>query len=102
MKTTYYFAKTNAFNEVIATDGKKVSPCKVNSDGIDVNSGVDLYNDNTDEMISELKMAYAEIDGLYSMDDIEMDYPDDVYDFDSSEYEEMIEIISVGGGDNEH
>ena len=95
MKTTYYFVKTNAFNEVIATDGKREFHCKVNSDGIDVNSGVDLYNDNTDEMISELKMAYAEIDGLYSMDDIEMDYPDTVYDFDSSAYEEIIEIISI-------
>lgn len=92
MKTTYYFVRTNAQNEVIATDGERLYVCPENSDGIDVNSGVDLYTDNT---VDELKEAYAKIDGLYNMDEIEADYPDAVYDFDGSAYEEMTEIISI-------
>ncbi len=108
--TTYYFTKTNAANQVIATDGVKYFECFVDSNGVDITSGVNLYvktgdifdDDHKEELkakIEELKNAYKNVDGLYNMDDIEMDFPDSVYDVVGDDFfdfcEEMVEIITV-------
>jgi hypothetical protein len=69
--TNYYFLKTNAYNCVYATDGKRFAECPSNG-AFDINSGIDLYADNAIEL---LKTAYAKIDGLMTMDEIANDLP---------------------------
>lgn len=99
--TIYYYAETNSRNFVIATDGTIYYECPLNSDGIDINSGIDLFQDDGDgnaavaEIVEQLKQAYANIDGLYSMDEIKTDFPDSVYPFSENDYETLTEIITV-------
>lgn len=100
MKTTYYFVKTNAYNEIIATDGKRAYSCPYSSSGKDINSEINIYAAHPEEeeafeaMINKLKTAYEEL-SLYNMDEIEQDYPNSIFELDKNAYEVMIEIITI-------
>lgn len=95
MTTTYYYAETNADNTIIATNGKIYFALPINSRGIDVTSGIDIYSGELQKIIAELKTAYASIDYLYNMNDIMMDYPKSVYAFDENDFERLTEIITI-------
>ncbi len=98
MKTTYYFTKTNAYNEVIAVRGNKGYSCPVDSQGFDTTSGVNICDQSTDETVELLKAAYGKLNAegnLYNMDDIERDFPDDVWDFNSDNYDVLSVIAEV-------
>lgn len=91
--TKYYFVKTNADNEVIATDGTNCYSLPVNPDGKEVTTGVDLYAGNAVEELTNALKAMA--DDLYNMDNINADFPDDVYSFNADDYETMTELIAI-------
>lgn len=83
--TRYLLVQTQDEYSVIATDYMLRYDCPVNSDGIDINSGVDLYQYDEDGrwqkelIVNQLKTAYRNIyDDLYNMSDIQRDFPDKV------------------------
>ncbi len=94
--TKYYFTKTNAFNEVVATDGERAYSLAVNSNGCDITTGVDVYTGSEDEIVEKLRAAFAEVDGLYSMDEIVSEFGEnDIYPFDADSFEYIVEVAEI-------
>lgn len=78
--TKYYLIKTNVSRDVVAVCNDKMYVCPEKS-GVDVNSGIDIYADNVENVVEALTKAYDVMiaDGtLYNMDDIDRDFPDSV------------------------
>lgn len=78
--TEYYLIKTNASKDVVAVCDGKMYVCPEKS-GVDVNSGIDIYDEDVKDVVVALRYAYGVMiaDGtLYNMDDIERDFPDSV------------------------
>ncbi len=96
--TKYYLIRTDAYNEVIATEGKRAYSCAYDCNGIDVNSGVDLYPEDPEvtgcseetaykKLLKKFREEYKKLD-LYNMDDIIQDYgADDIFAFDEEDFE---------------
>ena len=90
--TKYYFYTTNADNGIIATNGTHYYNCAIDSDGNDINTGINIYHSNFDA----LREAYKELhnDGsLYDFSDIERDYPEKIYRFNENEFDSLKLII---------
>lgn len=96
--TKYYFAETNAGYEIFATDGEKMFFINTDSAGVEPNAGINLYDGDYDchgqDTLKKLRDAYKNIDYLYNMDDIMLDYPGKVEDYDA-DWLDMIDIIGI-------
>lgn len=91
--TKYFFVSDDASRYIIAQQGNKTAAFDPDFRGIDKTSGVPLYNGNIEDEKEELEMvrknlseAYEEVEGLYSMEEIECDFPEKVFaDWENSE-----------------
>ena len=79
--TTYYFTIDNAAHrEVIATDGIYAYSSPVNSKGVDIISGVNIYDGTPDDVIGELQESFDDLkEHLSDMDEIINEHEDDIY-----------------------
>lgn len=84
--TKYYLISDDASRYIIAQQGNKTAVFEPDSRLIDKMTGVPLFIEGIPESEEELEMvrknlseAYEEVEGLYSMEEIERDFPDKVF-----------------------
>ena len=96
--TTYFLVKTNATNDIIATDGKEYFVEQSNPDGTFENTGIDIFAENAVARLRRAFKASAKKGYLYTMSDIKYDYgADSVYNVDTDLYtfEKRHKIITI-------
>jgi len=98
--THYYFYETNAEKGICVTDmdNKRVYFCRIDSNGNDTNTGVNIYNADYAATLEALKTAYNNLYEkglLYDFDGIETDFSDDIHDFNPAEFEKLELIIDA-------
>ena len=63
-----YFEKTNGNNVVIVTDGDTAKVFDGAPDG--TFEGVDLYSDNTEELLKKIEWSEIDYDEMYSVNEL--------------------------------
>lgn len=98
MKTTYYFAETNADPIIIAVRGNEgyLLPCEAN--GNDATTGVNIFDGDVIENLRAGLKKLAGNEELYNMDDIKLNlsnFSENFFVFNENDYETLTELISI-------